>query len=477
MTEYSWLKKLFFPVGLAPGVEAFILQTYSWRLRIGVMLGILFLLAANLPDTLLAPGLFWKLFITRMLAVILCFYALYLLRRGGSIIYLTRIFYFLVLVCVITSGIIIYITGGCHSHWALVSGLVVFIALTVSLLPPRIIFIVFIISFTGYLIPAMMVGFQHHLLQTYTHLFFYAGFGVLSVSVSALQHEMILKTVAEITRFKQTASSLKVREEELSTRNMELQKQKDKAQDMHRAQSEFLDNISHELRTPLTSIIGFSNLLESSGVGLGKNEMQMLGKIQSQGESLLELIENLMDLSSISSSSLTLDMKPVFLPLVIHQVVDSLQQEVAASGHQVVVDCKRDIPRVTADHERLTQVFTHLFSNAVKFTPKGEGRIEIGCQVQDGRVVAFVRDNGIGIEPGKSDLIFQMFRQLDGSNTRKHGGAGIGLPIVRRIVDLHGADLQMKSEPGKGTEFLIIFQGETLDNTPANSGNSDAKMA
>ena len=463
MNEVSWAKKFFLPVGLSPDVEDFILQTYAKRLRIASILAIAFIVTSNIPDMLLSPALFWKLAIPKVIAGAIFVSALALLRQGGSIVYLTWIFYLLVVTGAVTIGIMIYLTGGCHSHWAMAAGLALLIALTVSLLPPRIMIVFYLICFSGYLVPAMITGFHNSMLQTYTHLYFYVGFGVLAGLVSTMQHNLILQTVDEISRFRRAADTLKTREEELFSRNLELQLQKDAAQDLHKAQSEFLDNISHELRTPLTSILGFSNLLESSGGALGKTELHMLSKIRSQGEALLRLIENLMDLSSISSSSMALNMRLVYLPLVIHQVVDSLQVEIAASGHQLSVDCERDLPRVMADHERLVQVFHHLLSNAIKFTAKGSGIISIGCMERGGRVVAYVRDNGVGIRQDKTELIFQMFRQLDGSSTRKHGGVGIGLPIVKRIVDLHGADLNLTSAPGKGTEFEIVFQKQTQD--------------
>ena len=476
MTDLHWTKKLLFPTGMKPDVEEFILQTYAKRLRIGIGLGIIFLITSNLPDLYVSPELFWQLFAFKTVGIIGSLYFLYRIRAGGSLEYLTKVFYSMVLLGASIAGIMIYLTGGCHSHWALVSGVVIFIALSVSLLPPRIMFIFFLICFAGYMIPSLIHGFHHSLLQTYTHMFFYSGFGLLAILISTLQHNLILTTVAEISRHKQAASALKIRETELSAKNVELKAQKEKAQDMHKAQSEFLDNISHELRTPLTSILGFSSLLETSGKNLSPSQVEMVGKIQNQGEALLGLIENLMDLSSISNSSPQLQLHPVYLPLVIHQVVDSLQLEIASSGHNVTVQCRRDMPRIMADHEKLTQVFTQLLSNAVKFTPRGEGRIELGCGFEDGQVMAFVRDNGIGISEDNTEIIFQVFRQLDGSNTRKHGGVGIGLPIVKRIMDLHGATILLTSQVGKGTEFIMYFPISQEQQPVKNLENSSAAI-
>jgi len=472
LSQDSFLFWLFFPSGLRPDEEEFLLQSYAKRVRLGAILGVLFMAFSNLPDLYLTPDLFQKLFAIRAVVTVFCLYTIYLLGQPRSIISITWIFYSLMLAGVTVAGLMIYFTGGCSSRWALVSGLVMLIAASVSHLPPRIMVVFSLMGLAGYLIPVVAHGhFSHSPDLTSTHLFFYSAFMVLAVSVSALQHRVTLQIVAEIRRIKDIRGALKIREEELSSKNREIETHRGLALDFDKAQTEFLANISHELRTPLTSILGFSSLLENSGQRLQNNELEMLKKIQSQGMTLLGVIENLVDFSAISNSRLELNLRPVLMNLIIYQVMDALQLEIAAAGHKVRIICSKNDRIVNVDHEWLTQALTHLLSNAIKFTPKGTGILQVGCRdVRDG-VEIFVKDNGIGIEPEKQELIFQVFRQGDGSSTRKHGGAGLGLPIVKRIIELHGGSIRVKSEPGQGAEFILtlplIDSGQAV-NQPGN---------
>lgn len=452
------LKSIFFPVGLNCGEEAAIGASYTQRGRLGAKLGILLMMAANLVDWSLAPEIISKLFAIRLAGALCLAWGLFLLRRVRSIVFLTTVLYFLVIVASAVNGAEILLTGGYSSYWAMGPGLVILVAGAVAHLPARIAVLFSAIGFAGYLIPCVLAGEPpHNPMVANAHLFFYASFAVLSVSFSSFQYKLALAAAEQTKKTGEISGILRMREAELHTQNTEINLHRALAQDAGKAQSEFLANISHELRTPLTSILGFSSLLESRGQKMGGADAEMLRRIQSQGEALLSLIENLVDLSSISGPGVKLELKPVPVHLVIHQVVDALQLEIAEAGHTTTAECRDKALWIAGDHERLVRAIAHIMSNAIKFTPKGTGKLVIGCQLAEGLVEIFVKDNGVGMDPEQTGVIFKSFRQLDGSSSRKRGGAGVGLPIVKKVVEMHGGFIKVKTAPSQGSEFILSF--------------------
>jgi signal transduction histidine kinase/DNA-binding response OmpR family regulator len=228
------------------------------------------------------------------------------------------------------------------------------------------------------------------------------------------------------------------------------------AEAANRNKDEFLATLSHELRTPLTAILGWSHLVRTKK--LEETEVsRALDTIERNARSQSQLIDDLLDVSRIITGKLYIDRGPVDLSKVIDAAFDSVRP--AAEAKSINFETARTPERcfVLGDQNRLQQIFWNLFSNAVKFTPKG-GNVKVTVAGVDSRTRVSVTDSGIGINPEFLPFIFDRFRQADGSTTREHGGLGLGLAIVRHLVDLHHGSVEVASD-GKdlGATFTIII--------------------
>ena len=222
-----------------------------------------------------------------------------------------------------------------------------------------------------------------------------------------------------------------------------------------RLKDEFLATISHELRTPLTAIIGWTQLLRRAPAN-GEMIERALEVIERNGESQLHLIEDLLDVSRIISGKLLLDVRAVHLPPVIEAALDAARPAAEAKGIELRSAHDPAAGPVAGDPDRLQQVVWNLVNNAVKFTPAG-GRVEVRLAraAGDGVEIA-VSDTGAGVEPEFLPYVFDRFRQADAATTRAHGGLGLGLAIVRQLVELHGGTVAVSSEgAGRGATFAI----------------------
>jgi len=219
---------------------------------------------------------------------------------------------------------------------------------------------------------------------------------------------------------------------------------------------DFLATMSHELRTPLNAVLGWATLLRGR---LGDTVLAKRGieAIERNARIQTRLVEDTLDVSRIVSGKLKLDLEPVDVETIVAAAVDVMRG--AAEAKQVELDVSfKGICRVNADPGRLQQVVWNLVSNAVKFTSEG-GRIDVSvhCAATAGVVIA-VQDTGVGIPPDFLPRAFDRFRQLDGSTTRRQGGLGIGLSIVRQLVELHGGTVEAKSDGvGKGASFIVTL--------------------
>jgi len=226
------------------------------------------------------------------------------------------------------------------------------------------------------------------------------------------------------------------------------------AEAANRNKDEFLATLSHELRTPLTAILGWSHLLRSKNLN-DTDTVRALDTIERNARSQSQLIDDLLDVSRIITGKLQIDRGPVDLSSVIEAAVDALRPAAEAKSIGIDVSLGAAGECVLGDQNRLQQVFWNLFSNAVKFTPRG-GRVRVDAARTDSRLRVSVMDTGIGITPEFLPFIFDRFRQADGSPTREHGGLGLGLAIVRHLMDLHEGTVEVESE-GKnlGSTFTI----------------------
>ncbi|MDT4898432.1 MAG: hypothetical protein QOH25_3509 [Acidobacteriota bacterium] len=219
---------------------------------------------------------------------------------------------------------------------------------------------------------------------------------------------------------------------------------------------EFLALLSHELRTPLTSILGWSKLLADGKLDEQAAELA-LETIVRNARAQRQLIDDLLDISRIITGKLRLDVRPVELAPIIKTVVDGMRPAADARSIHLQTALDSRTSPINGDPDRLQQIIWNLLTNAIKFTPKG-GRIEVRLQRSASHVEITISDTGQGIAPEFLPHVFDRFRQSDSSSTRRHGGLGLGLSIVRQLVELHGGTVKAESlGEGAGTTFKVIL--------------------
>jgi PAS domain S-box-containing protein len=219
---------------------------------------------------------------------------------------------------------------------------------------------------------------------------------------------------------------------------------------------EFLAILSHELRTPLTSILGWSNLLAAGNLDEAAAK-RALETIVRNARAQRQLIDDLLDISRIITGKLRLDVCPVELAPMIEGVVDGVRPAADARSIHLRTTLDSRTSPISGDPDRLRQIIWNLLTNAIKFTPEG-GRVEVGLARTDSHVEVTISDTGQGIAPEFLPHVFERFSQSDSSSTRRHGGLGLGLSIVRQLVELHGGTVTATSlGAGEGTTFKVIF--------------------
>lgn len=223
--------------------------------------------------------------------------------------------------------------------------------------------------------------------------------------------------------------------------------------EISRMKDEFLNNISHELRTPLTVIIGWAELM-SYGKLSEKQYQSAVDQINKSSLRLLNLVNSLLDLSKIQKGSLKLDLREIDVNDAIKRAVEDNSIEAATKNVELDTDLAKNLPAVKADLARLQQAISHLINNAVKFTAS-EGLIVIQSEKVDDEIVISVSDNGIGIDSSALPYIFERFNQADASTTRKYGGVGVGLTLVKKLIEMHNGKVIVESEIGKGSTFSL----------------------
>lgn len=238
--------------------------------------------------------------------------------------------------------------------------------------------------------------------------------------------------------------------EELKASNVQLQ-------EAHRLKDEFLANISHELRTPLTSILGFSETMGSGRLGeLNDKYMRCCKYIVENGKNMLRLIDDLLDISLVQTNRVVLNRTSINLKNLIEECIYELDKERERKQIKISLIISQDINLVYGDPMRLRRVIGSLLNNAVKFNKYG-GFIEVKVNENDNLFVISVKDTGIGISPKNFKIIFDKFRQVDGSSTREYGGTGLGLALVKELVNLHGGEVWVESLPQEGSTFTFTL--------------------
>ncbi|HEX3249454.1 MAG TPA: MASE1 domain-containing protein [Pyrinomonadaceae bacterium] len=255
---------------------------------------------------------------------------------------------------------------------------------------------------------------------------------------------------AEAEKWK-LASELERRRTDLLKRESHAREQ---AEEASRLKEEFLATVSHELRTPLNAVVGWSRLLRSGQLD-NDGVSHAVEVIERNAAAQRQIIEDLLDVSRIVAGKLRISTQPVDLLLVIHGAIDAMRP--AAEAREIKINTHVEAPDsiVRADAERLQQVFWNLLANAVKFTPHG-GVIDIYLECHDSLAEIRIEDSGPGVPPEFLPHIFERFSQADGSSTRKHGGLGLGLAIVRHLVELHGGTVSATNRGAEGGAILTV---------------------
>jgi signal transduction histidine kinase/ActR/RegA family two-component response regulator len=227
-----------------------------------------------------------------------------------------------------------------------------------------------------------------------------------------------------------------------------------KLAEANRVKDDFLATLSHELRTPMNAVVGWAHMLASGKLDRATAERGIQAIVRN-AQAQMQLISDILDVSRIVSGRVRLNVVPVDLAAVIHEAVDAVRPAAEAKSIALGTAITVDAAVISGDADRLQQVLWNLLSNAVKFTPAG-GRVDVSLQVTGSQFVVAVSDNGIGIAPSFLPHVFDRFTQQDASPARRHGGLGLGLSIVRHLVELHGGTAEAASEgEGTGTTFTI----------------------
>jgi len=255
-------------------------------------------------------------------------------------------------------------------------------------------------------------------------------------------------------------------EARVALRTAELQDALHKLAELNQLKANFIANISHELRTPLTHIRGYLELLHSEALGdlNGEQKTSLEVSLRSAGR-LQNLIDDLILFSLASRGELALQLKPVDLNLLIAPIVTSNNPKAVDRQIALSVELDPALPAVQADGEKLGWVISQLLDNAIKFTSPG-GSVALRALRNNSMVTLSIADTGIGIPSERVKEIFEPFHQLDGSATRRYGGTGLGLALVRQIIEAHGSLITVESLPDQGTTFsfpLLLANSQTVD--------------
>jgi signal transduction histidine kinase len=266
----------------------------------------------------------------------------------------------------------------------------------------------------------------------------------------------MVSLVIDVTKRKETEIALKEserrREEMLATERAA----REEAERVIRMKDEFLATLSHELRTPLNAILGWAEILNRDPLELD-DARQGLQAIERNTRAQAQMIEDLLDMSRISSGKVRLNVQRLLLTEIVSQAVQSVLPSAEVKGVRLTTVLDPQAGPVAGDAGRLQQVIWNLLTNAIKFTPKG-GRIHVLLERVNSHIELSVTDTGEGIEPGFLPHVFERFRQADASTTRRYRGLGLGLSIVKHLVELHGGSVRVKSPgKGKGSTFIMTL--------------------
>lgn len=276
------------------------------------------------------------------------------------------------------------------------------------------------------------------------------------VQEEALGLGEVMDILDEASQVRAYSRKLEEKSRALEQATAELRAANERLTELDRLKDDFMSSVTHELRTPLTSIRAFSELLlDDPGIDLADRQ-RFLGIIVSETERLTRLVNQVLDMAKIESGHAEWHTGDIDMRELVQHAVDATAQIFRDSGSVVELELPDSVPVVLGDHDRLLQVMLNLLSNAAKFVPRGEGRVEVRLRHDAAGIRVDVRDNGSGIPAGMEEVIFQKFRQ-GGDERSRPQGTGLGLPISRQIVEHHGGRLWLEPTPGGGATFAFTL--------------------
>jgi signal transduction histidine kinase len=291
-------------------------------------------------------------------------------------------------------------------------------------------------------------------------------------------HDQLTNTLLSRQERMTLAADLSARNAELAQANgrlaavnAQLQETQAMAEAANKAKSEFLSNMSHELRTPLNAIIGFSEIIKDQAFGpVGQPRYtEYANDIYDSGRSLLQLINDILDLSKVEAGKMELQRTFVDVVDALGRCMRLIKERATKSRVQLETSFDPNVPLLFADEVRLRQIGLNLLSNAVKFTPAG-GKVKVTTSVDpSGAISIAVSDTGIGMSAADIKVALERFGQAASSLSRPYEGTGLGLPLTKAMVDLHGGHLDITSEPGKGTTVTVTFPPQRFPEASAHA--------
>jgi two-component system cell cycle sensor histidine kinase PleC len=276
-----------------------------------------------------------------------------------------------------------------------------------------------------------------------------------------------LRLRATVIDLKRTQATLKQQAAELADLAQKYAEEKNRAEEANQTKSKFLANMSHELRTPLNAIIGFSEIMGSGLFGcLGSEKYQeYCHDILTSGHYLLEVINDILDMSKIEAGRMRLEMEPLDLGQTVNESLRVVSGRAGEKRLTLDADVQESVPLV-ADRRAIKQILVNLLSNAVKFTPDG-GRVIVRNRIVNGSVVLVIADTGIGIARHSLARLGQPFEQVESSLTKTYHGSGLGLAIAKSLTGLHGGSMHMRSKPGEGTVIRVTLPCNSNQSRPS----------
>jgi signal transduction histidine kinase len=278
-----------------------------------------------------------------------------------------------------------------------------------------------------------------------------------------VDHHLAARASEEAARLHAHIAELEATQKELKSTSEHLSAALEAADAANRTKSQFLATMSHELRTPLNAVIGFAEIIASEIFGpLGSvRYREYAGDIRSSGAHLLSLINDILDLSRLDGGQAQLNDERLDLATLIDETLRMVRQQAEEAELDVAEEIESGLPALRGDKRRIRQVLLNLLSNAIKFTP-AKGRIVVSASRQGPDLAVVVTDTGIGIAKEDIATAFEHFSQIDGRLSRRYEGAGLGLPLAKQFMELHGGRLELASEPSRGTAVTMIFPAERL---------------